>query len=180
MKIVKILIPFLSLSLFLTSSKLYTCEVVQEKPPPPIQKELTIWEVAHNIEDIYNIPSDLLASLIWYESRGKMTAFHRNSNGTVDEGPCQYNSYWRKKVFSRYNNGEDFDPYSIISIKVAGAALAERYAENGSWYDTIASWNPGQKTYAQGVLNAYLERKVIDKSAEKWYYICRTRKGSRP
>jgi hypothetical protein len=125
--------------------------------PPSVIEECRVTEVE------CHIPIHLLEALVLYESSGKRSARHVNKDGSIDRGPCQFNSEFIRLYAEKFNSGRMFDPESNESIKVAGRVLASRYVELGTWRKAIASWNPNKKNYAEHVYKIYYRLLSLDK-----------------
>jgi hypothetical protein len=162
------LIAIASLYIFLSSSLPY-------KPPPRANEYINIseyknelplslygysapttWIYAQTMERWYNIPLYLLRSLMYWESGGNLNAVNKNPNGSIDNGPLQYNNRYLHYYSDLFNNGELFDPCSMYSIQIAARELTANHRAL-SWEDTLQLHNKGEKGYSSRILNVYLK-----------------------
>ena len=143
------LVSFVPLSHFpYHSNPIWRVNIVADHPP-------SIMEECHIVEVVNHIPDHLLEALVLRESSGSANAVHHNGDGSIDIGPCQFNNRFIRMYADRFNYGRLFDPRSNEAVHVAGRALKSRYIELGSWRKAIASWNPGEKHYADHVYRVY-------------------------
>lgn len=122
----------------------------------------SVWQEADAIEAQYNLPADLLKALIYWESGGKMNAYNRNKDKSIDRGPVQLNSACLERFAYAYNNGEPINPNSLDSVRIAGKLLSDLYRKYGTWRSAVQHYNYHAKGYADSVFNLYLRFKGLD------------------
>lgn len=136
------------------------------EPLPPISlagyKPTTVWEAADAVEYNYGIPKNVLKAMIMWESGGKLTAYNKNKDKSVDQGPMQLNSKCLMYFAKRYNGGTSIDPCSLDSVRIGGAILADYYRLYGSWRTAIQHYNYRAKGYADSVFKCYLKLQGLD------------------
>jgi len=95
----------------------------------------------------YDVPSMLVVSIIWHESRGNPYAINKNNkNGTIDRGIMQLNSSWFD------------DPNwhcAETNIRAGISHLKELYEQTKStspyWWAAVVSFNCGLRWYKQKI-----------------------------
>ena len=122
----------------------------------------SVWQEADAIEVQYNLPTDLLKALILWESGGKLNAYNRNKDKSIDRGPVQLNSACLPRFERVYNNGEPINPNSLDSVRIAGKLLMDHYKRYGSWRSAVQHYNYHAKGYADSVFSLYLKLKGLD------------------
>ncbi|MFZ4758917.1 MAG: transglycosylase SLT domain-containing protein [Burkholderiaceae bacterium] len=106
-------------------------------------------------EDAYSIPRNMLARLLWQESRYRsdiITGATRSPAGAV--GIAQF-----MPATAREFGIDPLDPFQ--SIDAAGRYLAKLYRRFGSWAQALAAYNWGQGNVARkGLANAPAETRT--------------------
>ena len=155
-----------SSSVYISSHTSRLFNAIKESTDPPMSlygyHAINVWEEAKAVEFQYNIPTDLLKALILWESDGKINAYNKNKNKSVDRGPVQLNSACLPHFSARYNGGNPIDPVSLDSIRIAGKLLADHYRRYHSWHEAVQRYNYRAKGYADFVFKRYLMLKGLD------------------
>ncbi len=88
---------------------------------PAAYEERVVCSIAASLE--YGVPADIMLAIAEVEG-GRPGVIARNSNGTVDIGPMQFNSDYLRKELKRYGitpddvNGAGCYPYRLATWRV--------------------------------------------------------------
>jgi len=113
---------------------------------------------------IYDVPPEIVARLLWIESRFNPKAVGGpNRDGTVDYGIAQINSAYLDDFKWRYKMPH-LDPFNADdSIWFAVKHLRVLFEQTGNWWLAVASYNAG--------LNAVLSGNIPQSSAQYADYV---------
>jgi len=117
----------------------------------------------------YNINPRLLRAISKVESKHNSKAININSNGTIDYGMMQINSFWGKKLKSfGIKTADLFD--SCTNVYVGAWILAQSIQKFGNTWEAVGAYNAGtgvsllakQKRlkYASIVYRTYYSRRL--------------------
>lgn len=131
--------------------------IVPEEPDPVI-------DAIFSIADDYDIDPNIVAAIVWVESRGVPTVTSSDGGylGLMQVGPK-----WHRARMDRLGVTDLYDPYSNVLVGVD--YLSEIYGRCHDWTLTIMSYNLGESgarsVYNSGQMTTYA-RRVLEKSAE--------------
>ncbi len=91
----------------------------------------------------YNVPLDLLLAVSYTESRFKIGASGKNSNGTQDYGLMQINSIWSEQAEKMGYSWEKILTSPCDNIMFGTHILKYNRKRMGSWAAAIGAYNAG-------------------------------------
>lgn len=140
-----------------------------QKPTPPeqiivLEPTDPVVDAIFSIADDYDIDPNIVAAIVWVESRGVPTVTSSDGGylGLMQVGPK-----WHRARMDRLGVTDLYDPYSNVLVGVD--YLSEIYGRCHDWTLTVMSYNLGESgarsVYNSGQVTTYA-RRVLEKSAE--------------
>lgn len=107
---------------------------------------------------VFNVSPVLLKAIAKVESNFNQRAVHRNSDGTVDVGIMQINSYWIRKIGWKHWVRAKKD--ACYNIYVGAWILSQCIKRYGYTWQAVSCYNAGSRyspIYVKRVYIAYME-----------------------
>lgn len=114
----------------------------------------------HQISAHYQVPVNLIAAVRLQEG-GCPGLVSENSNGSVDMGPMQINSWWfgeHQYSLQRYGiSAESVLNNFCQNLSVSAWILRQNFTSFGNWADSISAYNLGKPDRNSAYLSSVLE-----------------------
>uniref|UniRef100_UPI003B968011 lytic transglycosylase domain-containing protein n=1 Tax=Photobacterium leiognathi TaxID=553611 RepID=UPI003B968011 len=94
----------------------------------------------------FNVNPRLLAAICFTESSFRVDAVNKNnSDGTVDNGLCQINSWWYPKLEKFGISVSDLKTDACLNTHVSAWILAQNFKTHGENWNSVGAYNAGFK-----------------------------------
>lgn len=105
----------------------------------------------------FNVNPRLLAAICFTESSFRVDAVNKNnSDGTVDNGLCQINSWWYPKLEKFGISVSDLKTDACLNTHVSAWILAQNFKTHGENWNSVGAYNAGFKKSRQGARDKYI------------------------
>lgn len=105
----------------------------------------------------YKVDSRLIRAVCKVESEGNSNAVNQdNSDGSIDYGLCQINSWWFPKLKKYGITKETLLNDQCTNIMVSAWILAQNFDTGGVNWNSVGAYNAGWKASKQKARNKYI------------------------